>query len=48
MAVKKEKKESKIEKIKRQDYLWHLVFFVLGICAGLLYYRMFLVDYYPM
>lgn len=43
MAVKK---ESSIEKIKKQDYLWHLVFFVLGIVVGLLYYKLFLVDYY--
>lgn len=45
MAVKK---ETKVEKEKREkDYLLHLVLFVLGICAGLLYYRIFLVDYYP-
>lgn len=40
------KKESRIEKMKKQDYLWHLVFFVIGIVVGLLYYKLFLVDYY--
>lgn len=43
----KEKAMTKVEKDKqKKDYLMHLVFFVLGICAGLLYYRIFLVDYY--
>jgi hypothetical protein len=46
MAVKVSKKESAVEKQKKQDYLWHLIFFVIGICSGLLYYRIFLVDYY--
>ena len=43
MAAKLTKKEQ-VE--KQTNYLLHFVFFICGIIAGLLYYKIFLVGYY--